>query len=62
MATYDQWRLATPPYCEAPPDVRCDECGAWWEECTCEDGPREYTRADYEADRADDEISEGRNL
>jgi len=59
MASYDDWKLATPPYCEDPPEVRCTECGAWWEECRCPDGPREYTREDYLADRADDLYSSG---
>ncbi|NQT36069.1 MAG: hypothetical protein HQ581_01190 [Planctomycetes bacterium] len=61
--SYDAWKLAVPDYWDDPPQFRCDECGEWAEECECEDGPTEpepYTRADYEADQADDEISEGR--
>jgi len=62
-ASYDAWKLASPPeWDDEYLAYRCDECGAWFEECVCEDGPtepEEYTREDYEADRADDEYSEG---
>lgn len=53
---YDSWKLATPPYCEAP---ECDWCGKDISECDCEADRGEYTREDYEAGRADDLHSEG---